>query len=77
MANGVDMAVAIGTILDIITQQLEFFNIFIIIYTDSFSLYEYFVKLGTIKEKRLIIDIIMIQQAYEQKNVFKIRWIND
>jgi hypothetical protein len=77
MANGMNMAIAIGTTFNIITQRLEFFNIPIIICTDSFLLYEYFIKLGTTKKKRLMIDIMAIRQAYEQKNVFEIRWIND
>jgi hypothetical protein len=34
------------------------------------------VKLGTTKEKRLIIDIIAIQQLYKRRELFKIRWIN-
>ena len=46
-----------------------------VIYTDSFSLYEYIVKLGTIREKRLIIDIIAIRQSYERRELSKIRWI--
>jgi hypothetical protein len=33
-------------------------------------------KLGTTKEKRLIINIITIRQAYEQQDVSDIRWIN-
>jgi hypothetical protein len=65
IANSMDMAVAIETIFDIITQRLEFFDISIIVYTDSFLLYECFVKFGTIKEKRFIIDIVAIRQAYE------------
>jgi hypothetical protein len=72
MANGINMAVAIETIFDIITQRLEFSNIPIIICTNSFLLYEYFVKFGAIKEKKFIIDIMAIQQAYKQKNIFEI-----
>jgi hypothetical protein len=34
------------------------------------------VKLGTIKEKRLIINIMAIRQAYEQQNVSDIQWID-
>jgi hypothetical protein len=70
------MAIAIGSIFNIITKRLEFSSVPIVIYTNSFSLYEYLVKLGTIKKKRLIINIIALKQAYKQKNVFKIRWIN-
>ena len=32
-----------------------------VIYIDSFSFYEYIIKLGITKEKRLIIDIIAIK----------------
>jgi hypothetical protein len=67
------MAVAIGIILNIVTQRLEFSNIPIIVCTDSFSLYECFVKLGITKERKFMIDIMAIRQAYEQKDVFKIR----
>ena len=34
------------------------------------------VKLGTTKEKRLIIDIIAIRQSYERRKLLEIRWIN-
>jgi hypothetical protein len=47
-----------------------------IIYTDSYFLYECLVKLGTIKEKRFIIDIMVIRESYENKKLFEIRWIN-
>jgi hypothetical protein len=73
MANGVDMAIAIESTLNTITKRLEFSSVPIVVYTNSFSLYEYLVKLGTTKEKRLIINIMALKQAYEQKNVFEIR----
>ena len=47
-----------------------------IIYTDSYSLYECLVKLGTIKEKRLMIDIIALRQSYERRELTEVRWIN-
>ena len=34
------------------------------------------VKLGTTKEKRLIIDIIAIRQLYKQQELLEIQWIN-
>jgi hypothetical protein len=43
---------------------------------DSKSLYECIIKLGTTKEKHLMINIIAIRQAYEKKKLFKIRHIN-
>jgi hypothetical protein len=60
MVSGVNIAIAIGTTLKIIIDQLELPIIPIIIYTDLYSLYEYLVKLSTIKEKRLIINIIVL-----------------
>lgn len=48
----------------------------IIIYTDSLLLYDCLVKLGTTKEKRLIINIIAPREAYERGNVDDVRWIN-
>ena len=54
------MAVAIRTTLKIITDQLKLPVIPIIIYTNLYSLYKYLVKLSTIKEKRLIINIMAL-----------------
>ena len=59
-----------------ITKQLYLNKILIVICTDLFSLYKYMVKLGTTKEKRLIIDIIAIRQSYERRKLLEIRWIN-
>ena len=76
MVAGVDMAIAIGTTLEMITTQLSIPTIPIIVCTDSFSLYECLVKLGSTKEKRLIIDIMALRQSYERRELFEIRWIN-
>lgn len=48
----------------------------VIVCTDSFSLYECIVKLGTTKEKRLMIDIQAIRQSYERREVYEVRWID-
>ena len=58
---GVDIVYTIGIILNIIIDKLNLLKIEIIIYIDLYSLYEYLVKLRTIKEKRLIINIILLQ----------------
>ncbi|PVH70412.1 hypothetical protein DL98DRAFT_554046 [Cadophora sp. DSE1049] len=51
--SGVNIAIAVNSFLA--TQ--------IIVCTNSFSLYECFIKLGTIKKKRLIINIIALRQS--------------
>jgi hypothetical protein len=73
MIGGVDMSFIIDSTLTIIIKQLEFSTILIIVYTDSYSLYECLVKLGTTKEKRLIIDIMAIRELYENRELFEIR----
>jgi len=60
IVSGVNMAIAIRTTLKIITDRLELPVIPIIVYTNLYSLYKYLVKLKTIKEKRLIINIIAL-----------------
>ena len=72
MVGGVDIAIAIGTTLKMITDRLELSIIPTIVCTDSYSLYECLVKLGTTKEKRLIIDIIALRQSYERRELFEI-----
>jgi len=66
MVSGVNIAIIIRTTLKIIIDQLKLPAIPIIMCTDSYSLYKCLVKLGTIKEKRLIINIIALQQSYKR-----------
>jgi len=61
MVHGVDIAIAINTTLKMITKQIRIEEIPTIICTNSFSLYKCMVKLGTTKEKRLMIDIMAIR----------------
>ncbi|KAI1097395.1 hypothetical protein F4804DRAFT_327755 [Jackrogersella minutella] len=44
--------------------------------TDSFSLYEATVKLGTTAESRLMIDIMTLRESYEKKEITEVRWIH-
>ena len=76
IVHGVDIATTINTTLKMITKQIGIMEIPTIICTDSFSLYECMVKLGTTKEKRLMIDIMAIRQSYERRELSEIRWIN-
>ena len=61
MIVGIDMAISISITFNLIIKQLKISFIPIIIYTDLFSFYEYMIKFNTTKEKRLIIDIIIIK----------------
>ena len=72
MIRGVDIAFAIRTILKIIIDNLKLLAILIIICTESDLLYKYLVKLGTIKKKRLIINIIAIWQLYKRRELIEI-----
>jgi hypothetical protein len=66
MVGGVNMAIAINTMIRMITSQLELPPTMITICTNSYLLYECLVKLGTTKEKHLMIDIMALCQLYKQ-----------
>ena len=72
MVKGVNIAIAINITIKIIIRQLKFLYTPIIVYTDSYLLYKYLVKLGTTKEKRLIINIMALRQSYKCKEITKI-----
>jgi hypothetical protein len=73
MAEGVNIAVAIGTTINRIIAKLGALSVPIVICTDFLFLYECLVKLGTTKEKKFIINIMAIRQAYERQKVYDIR----
>jgi hypothetical protein len=54
------MAISISTTLNIVISKLRLPNIPTIVCTDSLLLYECIIKLGTTREKRLMIDIMAI-----------------
>ncbi|KID82216.1 hypothetical protein MGU_10474 [Metarhizium guizhouense ARSEF 977] len=76
MVQGADIGYAIASTLKLITKQLGIPDIPMILLTDSYSLYECLVKLGTTKEKRLMIDIMALRRSYERREVHEVRWIN-
>ena len=73
IVGGIDIFYAIGSTLSIIIKQLKLPVTSVIVYTDSYSLYECLVKLGITKEKRLIIDVMAIRESYENRKLFEIR----
>ncbi|EKD18830.1 hypothetical protein MBM_03072 [Drepanopeziza brunnea f. sp. 'multigermtubi' MB_m1] len=73
MSLSIDIAIAMSTTFAQITAQLRIPNFPVVVCTDSYSLYECMVKLGTTKEKRLMIDIIAIRESYERRELSKVR----
>lgn len=71
MVHGFDYGVVIKTTLEKALKK----TIPLVICTDSNSLYECLVKLGTTAEKRLMIDIMCLRQAYERRLIAEIVWI--
>ncbi|PVH73695.1 hypothetical protein DL98DRAFT_430896, partial [Cadophora sp. DSE1049] len=58
---GVNMLIFLVTTTNIITNKLGFLKLLTVVCTDSLFFYKYIIKLGIIKKKRLIIDIITIR----------------
>jgi hypothetical protein len=61
IVHGFDMAYLVKTTLDLILNK----DVLLIVCTDSKSLYDCLVKLGIMQEKRLIIDVISMREAYK------------
>lgn len=75
MVAGIDMGLSISSTLNMIMERLGLQPCNVICCTDSYSIYECLVKLGTTKEKRLMIDIMALRQSYERREIFEFRWI--
>jgi hypothetical protein len=73
IAYSVNIAIAIRSTLNVIIDCLSLLYVLITVCTDLLSLYKCLVKLSTTKEKRLIIDIIALQEAYERGKLKDIR----
>lgn len=76
MVNGFDSAIALRTTLHKIMKTLDLPQIPAILCSDSKSLYDCLVKLGTTQEKRLMIDIMSLRESYERREISEVRWIN-
>jgi hypothetical protein len=72
MAHGFDIAVAIKSTVDKILQ----IDLPLVLATDSKSLYDCLVRLGTMQEKRLMIDVMCLRQAYERRQITEVKWID-
>jgi hypothetical protein len=71
MAHGFDIGAAVkATIERILEIELP-----LVICTDSRSLYDCLVKLGTTQEKRLMVDVMCLRQAYERREIAEVKWV--
>ena len=73
--NGFDLGFVIKQTLAIICKRIDLPKIPLILYIDSYLLYQCFVQLGTTSEKRLMINIMVLRQSYKRQEIDKIRWI--
>lgn len=73
MVGGFNIGIVVTTTMKLIADQLSIPKIPLVIYTDSHSLYKYLIKLGTTKEKQLIINIMALRQAYKHREIHKVR----
>jgi hypothetical protein len=71
MAYKFDIAFAVKSTIDLILNT----NVPLVLATNSKSLYDCLVKLGTMQEKRLIIDVMCLRQAYERREIAQVKWI--
>ena len=72
MAYSFNIAVVIKSTIN----KMLFIIILLILYTNLKSLFNCLVRLGTTQEKRLIIDIIYLHQAYKKREIAKIKQID-
>jgi hypothetical protein len=65
MVHGFDLAFCVKATLDLVLNT----DVPLVICTDSKSLYDCLVKLGTTQEKRLMIDVMCIREAYKRQEI--------
>jgi hypothetical protein len=72
MAHGFDYGAVIKSTIEKILQV----ELPLVLCTDSKSLYECLVKLGSTQEKRLMVDLMCLRQSYERRMITEIKWID-
>ena len=73
MAHGFDIG---ATIKSTIEKILQIDTLPLVLCTDSKSLYDCLVKLGTTQEKRLMVDLMCLRQSYERREITEVKWID-
>src|SRR6266536_1720458 len=72
LAYGFDIRAAIKSTIEKILHTI----LLLVLCTDLKSLYDCLVKLGTTQEKRLMVDLMCLQQSYKRQEIAKIKWID-
>jgi hypothetical protein len=72
MINGFNVG---GAIKETIKKIMRIDNLPLTLCTNSKSLFECLVKLSTMQEKSLIIDILSLHQSYKQREIAEVIWI--
>ncbi|KAI1002385.1 hypothetical protein K3495_g5816 [Podosphaera aphanis] len=72
MVHGFDIGAAVKSTVEQLTRT----KFPLILCTDSKSLYDCVVKLGTTQEKRLMIDLMCLRQSYERREITEVIWID-
>jgi hypothetical protein len=75
MINDFDVEAIIKSIIEHILKLNN--SLWLILLTDSNSLYDCLVKLDTIAEKRLMIDLMCLKQLYKRRKTAEIKWIDE
>lgn len=71
LVHGFDIGAALKATIELALGK----QIPLILCTDSKSVYDCLIKLGTTQEKRLMIDIMCLRQSYENREIAEVKWI--
>ncbi len=69
MVLGFDIAGAIKAT----TNKILAINLPLVLCTNSKSLYDCLVKLGTTQEKRLMVNVLCLRQSYERREIAEVK----
>jgi hypothetical protein len=66
----------ISTVIKSSVNKILQINLPLIQVTDSKSFYDCLIRLGTMQEKRLMIDVMCLRQAYKRRLITNVKWID-
>jgi hypothetical protein len=72
MVHGFD----VGSVLKATLTKMIGILIPLILVTDSKSLYDCLVRLGITVEKRLMVDVMVLRQCYERREITEVKWVH-